>query len=137
MKNAIMVVGRHIFAFLISKIDEINFHLKSIFESILRVKQKIRLDRSYPRIQKSYRSAKSFEKFRKYRWRKKNEHKPNAIVGLEGLYRAVNKLDQTIDIYLSKRRDTVSVKRFFQKFFNLLKNIISKKMSLIMQDILF
>ena len=41
MKNAIMVVGRHIFAFLISKIDEINFHLKSIFESILRVKQKI------------------------------------------------------------------------------------------------
>ena len=74
MKNAVMVVGRHIFAFLISKIDEIDLHLKSIFESILRVKQKIRLDRSYPRFPKSYRSAKSFEKFRKYCYYLSNDY---------------------------------------------------------------
>ena len=33
------------------------------------------------------------------------------------LYRAVDKYSQTIDIYLSKRRDTTSAKRFFQKCF--------------------
>jgi transposase-like protein len=33
------------------------------------------------------------------------------------LYRAVDKHGQTIDIYLSKRRDTTSAKRFFQKCF--------------------
>jgi transposase-like protein len=33
------------------------------------------------------------------------------------LYRAVDKHSQTIDIYLSKRRDTTSAKRFFQKCF--------------------
>ena len=33
------------------------------------------------------------------------------------LYRAVDKLGQTIDIYLSKRRDTASAKLFFQRAF--------------------
>lgn len=33
------------------------------------------------------------------------------------LYRAVDKLGQTIDIYLSKRRDTTSAKLFFQRAF--------------------
>ena len=33
------------------------------------------------------------------------------------LYRAVDKFGLTIDIYLSKRRDTASAKRFFQKAF--------------------
>ena len=31
------------------------------------------------------------------------------------LYRAVDKIGQTIDFYLSKRRDAASAKRFFQK----------------------
>jgi hypothetical protein len=66
MKNTIQVVGRYIVMFFKSAIIEVEHALEHMFNLILRKKQKVRLNRSYPRVPKSYRASRCIEKYRKY-----------------------------------------------------------------------